>query len=98
MFWQLVVSVPIVSLLFGSGQLASVLFWLPVQIPTHTKMTSQAMASVFNCQNPQRSTITATREHGGRIGWWGSTLTGDKTPEKNIAEVKGVSEEALRFS
>lgn len=89
MFWQLLLVFPIVSLLFGSGQLASAVI---LAAGSNSNAYKDDQSSNGKCiQLPKSTTIDYngnTSGNGGRIGWWGSTLTGDKTPEKNIAEVK----------
>lgn len=91
MFWQLLLVFPIVSLLFGGGQLASAIV-LVAGSSSDTYKDAQSNNGGLCIQLPRSTTIDNSGNSsggGGGAGWFGYTAgkTGS-SGTKNVAEVK----------
>lgn len=96
MFWQLLLVFPIVSLLFGGGQLASAIV-LVAGSSSDTYKDDQSINGGKCIQLPRSTTIDNSGNSSGSdggVGWWGTASTGNKSTAKNVAEVKTCDEAA----
>lgn len=90
MFWQLLLVFPIVSLLFGGGQLASAIV-LVAGSSSDTYKDAQSNNGGKCIQLPRSTTIDNSGNSsgsGGGVGWRGTTSTSNNSTAKNVAEVK----------